>query len=358
MRQTPPTVESLTQGIAPFVPLLLTVAASALVLWVAHWLFLGRQRKMGNERKFARQLVMLGLTLAAMVTIILTLPVSESMRNQVLGLFGLVVSGIIAFSSTTVTANLMAGLMLRVTQPFRTGDFVEVDGQFGRVAERGLLDTEIQTEHRELIALPNTLLIREPVSVVQKSGAIVSCSLSLGYDIHHRRVESALMDAAHSCGLEDPFVHVLSLGDFSINYRVHGLLREVKGLLTARSDLRRKVLDTLHGKGIEIVSPTFMNQRQVHSEAAVLAEPPPLAIDESAGRAAAGRAEAIVFDKAEAAERLEEEADLLRQEIAGLDQAKAELPPEEQEDALGRLAEIRQRLAELAAESSPKSSES
>ena len=42
--------------------------------------------------------------------------------------------------------NVMAGLMLRAVRNFRTGDFVRVEKHFGRVTERGLLHTEIQTE--------------------------------------------------------------------------------------------------------------------------------------------------------------------------------------------------------------------
>jgi len=46
---------------------------------------------------------MLGLTLAGVLAIALALPVSESSRNQIIGLIGLVISGIFAFSSSSVT---------------------------------------------------------------------------------------------------------------------------------------------------------------------------------------------------------------------------------------------------------------
>ena len=64
---------------------------------------------------------MLGLTLGSLVALVLAFPVSESSRNQIIGLIGLLLSGIIAFSSSTIFANLMAGIMLRVTRPFGTG---------------------------------------------------------------------------------------------------------------------------------------------------------------------------------------------------------------------------------------------
>ena len=75
---------------------------------------------------------------------------------------------------------------------------------------------------------------------------------------------SLLHEAARNADLQDPFVEIVDLGDFAITYRAAGVLTQVKQLLTARSNLRAMVLETLHGAGIEIVSPHFMNQRQLH----------------------------------------------------------------------------------------------
>ncbi len=160
-----------------------------------------------------------------------------------------------------------------------------------------MLDTEIQTETRDLITFPNTYLIRNPVSATRTSGAIVSVSLSLGYEISHARIQSLLIKAAQLAELEDPFVHILALNDFSVTYRVSGLLSEVKSLLTKRSNLCEYVLDVLHGDGITIVSPTYMNQRQFDKNETCL---PP---SEVLNRPVSVNAEDIVFDKAELAEK-------------------------------------------------------
>jgi small-conductance mechanosensitive channel len=170
--------------------------------------------------------------------------------------------------------------MLRVTRPFRTGDFVRVGDYFGRVAERGLLDTELQTENRELIACPNAFRITNPVSVVRSSGTVVSTTLSLGYDVHHSTAEKLLLKAAHECGIDDPFVQITELGNYSITYKTCGILTDVKSLLTTRSNLCRCILDTLHGNRIEIMSPTIMNQRRLPDNLKII----PTQIEQSASR--------------------------------------------------------------------------
>lgn len=307
----------------PFLPLILTAVLVVAGLALFHWVLLGKNKALGNERRFPRQLIMLGLTLVGVLLVALALPVPEGTRNQVIGILGLLLSGAVAFSSTTFVTNFMAGIMLRINKPFRTGDFIRVAEHFGRVTERGLLDTEIQTETRELVALPNFFLITHPVSVIRSSGAMVSLTLSLGYDVHHAKVEGLLIEAAKKSGLEDPFVQLIELGDFSISYRINGLLTDVKGLLSARSELSRRVLDTLHGGGIEIVSPSFMNQRRLESEGRIIPTP--------AQKKAASEErppEEIVFDKAEKAEQFEREKIDLQAEIqtvsASLDEADGE----------------------------------
>lgn len=227
---------------------------------------------------------------------------------------------------TAVTSNLLAGVLLRITKPFRVGDFIRIGEHFGRVSERGLFDTEIQTETRELIALPNTYCISNPVTTIRSSGTIISASLSLGYDLDHTRIEPLLMEAAKSSGLSEPFVHILELGNFSVTYRVSGLLEDPKRLISARSKLYARVLDTLHGHGIEIMSPSFMNQRKIDDNTKIvpamktltkLEEPESLAED-------------IAFDKAEQAEQLEYEKLQLAKEIEKLEASLKQLTDEDE----------------------------
>ena len=99
----------------------------------------------------------------------------------------------------------------------------------------------------------------QPMKVVRASGTIVSAEVSLGYDLARARVSDVMLQAALDAGLTDAFVHVRALGDFSVTYRVAGLLADVGSLISARSHPREHMLDALHGAGIEIVSPTFMN---------------------------------------------------------------------------------------------------
>lgn len=344
----------------PFVlPALLVLVGMALLIVLAQWLFVARGQEVDAGRNIRRQLVRLLLTILFLGSLVLILSLIEQTRESatvMAGLLGIVFSAAITISSATFISNAMAGLMLRAVRNFRVGDYVRVDEHFGRVSERGLFHVEIQTEDRDLVTMPNLILVSKPVTVVHASGTIVSTTLSLGYDEPHAKVETALEEAALAAELQEPFVYILELGDFSVTYRIAGFLTEVKLLLSARSRLRTCVLDSLHAAGIEIVSPTFMNQRQL-TDAAVV--PPADANSEAAATQPAARPEEIMFDKAERAEQLASMRDLseniieLEKELTDADdESRAQL-----EVALQQLREQRQAVERSLAESRSHDSE-
>ena len=76
-------------------------------------------------------------------------------------------------------------------------------------------------------------------------------------------VEKALKDAAEKTGLKDPYVYITNLGDFSVVYKIHGFLEDSTTFFSTASRLNVNVMDGLHAQNVEIVSPTFMNQRRV-----------------------------------------------------------------------------------------------
>lgn len=328
--------------IASYLPALLLAFCLGLGLWGIHWVLIGRHSDMGNERKFPRHLLILALSLIAALEVILVLPIDESSRNRLIGLIGLLLSGTIAFSSTNLLASLMGGILLRTTKPFRIGDFIRVEQHFGRVTECGMFDTEIQTESRELISFPNAYLISHPITTTRSSGAIVSAKLSLGYDINHSQAEPLLLSAAEASELKEPWVHVVELGNFAVTYRVSGLLKDTERLITAHSNLCRSILDTLHGNGIEIMSPTYMNQRPLSEDSSTIPKQiqVPTAAEPEGG-------EHLVFDKAEEAERREKDKQQLVKEIQELEASLKEADNDEKIRVKKNIELVKDRLKAL-----------
>ncbi len=319
-------------ALASAIPLGITLLVVVLGLAGARKL-LDRTSAATGKREFRNQLVMMGLSLAGLIAVVLALPLGGDTQTQLLGLIGLVLSAGIALASTNFLGNAMGGLMLRAIRNFKTGDFIRVEGHFGRVSERGLFHTEIQTEDRDLTTLPNLFLITNPVRVIRSTGTIVSATVSLGYDASRSRVEDGLLLAAKEVGLQEPFVQVVDLGDFSVTYRVAGLLSEVKQLVSVRSGLRKATMDALHQAEIEIVSPTFMNTRPLTAGERVI----PRRSARAASPLRHEAPEAIIFDKAEEAEALEHRRRRLARLAEHIESARADLAASQDEPERARL---------------------
>ena len=299
-------VQNVYESLPRFIPLLAVLVFTIGIVTLVQWIMRRRAFSSSGSR-FRYQAMSVLLAVAGIILVILTLPISEETRGDLLGLLGITLTVIVAMSATTVVANAMAGLMLRLVRSFQTGDFVRVGELFGRVSDQGLFHTEIQTEDSDLTTLPNTFLVSNPVTVVRSSGTIVSATVSLGYNVHHAKIESALVEAAKETKLDKPFVQIRDLADWSVTYRVAGFLSEVKQLVSARSALRVNMLDKLHEAGIEIVSPSFMYQRQQsESTRMVPVTPSQTGAHEAAGASTSAEPEDIVFDKAQRAEDLEQ----------------------------------------------------
>jgi len=323
---------------ALFWPLLATMAVVTLVLSFLHW-YLQRRWKNDPEAQFRFQLIMLAMSFAGLLALVVALPINDAMRGQLLSLIGILLSAAIALSSTTFIGNIMAGIMLRVVRNARPGDFITVADLTGRITEMDLLHTEIQTEFRDLVTVPNLYMVTQPLKVVRASGTIITAEVSLGYDVPHSEVRAILRQAAASAGLKDSFCQVRELGDYSIVYRVAGLLEEVTSLISARASLRAAMLDALHEAGIEIVSPSFMNTRALADDAQFI---PERTVPRFRRREV--KAEEIAFDKAEQAANAEK----LRSAIEECNRAlaEAEASREEQEEP-DRIAELETRRDKL-----------
>lgn len=321
--------EQLWQLVEPAVPAGIVLAGTIGVVLIVR-VILRRAARGRGGLPFRRQIVSSLLVLGGVFAFVVALPVDREIRAQILSVLGILISAVIALSSTSFVGNAMAGLMIRIVRGFRPGDFVRVGEVFGRVSDQGLFHTEIQTIRRDLVTVPNLYMIQHPVHVTRAGGTFVSASLSLGYDVAHEDAEAALKVAAEHAGLEEPFVMINEILDHAIEYEVFGLLKDTKHLLTSRSALRKAALDSLHEAGIEVLSPQFVNRREYESskrfapqrrqasgEDTNVAGEPEQAEETAAGAGEArdeeaqtgqrpdASAEELAFDKAEEAESIE-----------------------------------------------------
>jgi len=271
------------------------------------WIF-KKIKSTSSNGNITRGAISFFLVLIGILAFILVLPIDKTVKSQIVSFFAIIVSAGIALSSTTVLGNLIAGIMNNSMNRFRNGDLIKIGELQGRVTKKSVFHAEIQLEDSNFMTIPNLYIATNPVKLTRKTDTVISTSVSLGYDIPRTKIEDSLKEAAIATGLKDPYVYITNLGDYSVLYKIHGFLEDSSKYFSTTSLLNANVMDKLHAEKIEIVSPTFMNQRRVDEkefipkQAVKKAEP----IDEKSP-------ENLIFDEAIKSEKLETKKDYIKE---------------------------------------------
>jgi len=249
------------EGMLSYLTTFIVIVGTAAMILLVRFFF---RNTLESTKKwpYQRQLLTAGIVLLGLFLAIGFLPMDHLVKNQILSVLGILISAVLALSSTTLVGNAMAGIMLRMMHEFRGGDFIELDDLIGRVTDFGIFHTEIQQVNRDVVSIPNLLLVQKVVKVTRHDGTYINLAVSLGYTVDHIEAEEALKEAALSCKLKDPFVFIEEFLDHAIRYRIYGLLEETTERLSKTSELHKAVLQTLHGKGLEIASPKLLDRRE------------------------------------------------------------------------------------------------
>ena len=282
------------------------------------------------------------LVLFGMLTFILVLPIEQALKGQILGFLGIIISAGIALSSTTILGNLIAGIMNNTMNRFKSGDLIKIGDYHGRVVEKSIFHTEIQLEDSNFITIPNLYIANNPVKLTRKMNSVISTSVSLSYDVPRTKVEEALKLAAKEIGLKDPYVYITSLGDYSVVYKIHGFLEDSSKYFSTNSLLNAKVMDHLHAQKIEIVSPTFMNQRRVDEVEFI-----PKEVNVQTESIPEKAPEELIFDEAIKSEKLANSKEILKEIDAKINQLSEELKSLKEEKEQDKVKAQIQRYKDL-----------
>ncbi|WP_284014011.1 mechanosensitive ion channel family protein [Halobaculum litoreum] len=128
---------------------------------------------------------------------------------------------VIGTAARTTIGSLIAGFVLMFSRPFELGDWVEIDGEEGIVADITVINTRIRTADGEVVVIPNERVANATVSNRTRLGQLrLSVDVGVDYDAGVDRAESVVADAlAEVAPIESnppPQVFPKSLGDSAV----------------------------------------------------------------------------------------------------------------------------------------------
>ena len=270
-------IRQILKGIVDYIPNLFTIV----VIWLAIKYMIRLIRYLAREVE-AERLKISGfypdwamptyhivrfLLYAFMIAMIYPyLPGANSGVFQGISVFvGLIVS----LGSSTVIANIIAGLVITYMRPYKLGDRIKLNDTTGNVVEKTPLVTRIRTPKNELITIPNSFIMSSHTvnysSSAREYGLIIHSEVTIGYDAPWRKVHQLLIDAAlNTPGVIDdprPFVLETSLSDWYPVYQINAYIRDADRLPQIYSNLHQNIQDYFNEAGIEIMSPHYMAMR-------------------------------------------------------------------------------------------------
>ncbi|MFA5190891.1 MAG: mechanosensitive ion channel domain-containing protein [Verrucomicrobiia bacterium] len=163
----------------------------------------------------------------------------------------------IALAMQGVLGNLVAGLQIIFVKRFRVGEYIEILGETGQVANVELFSTVLTLADGSKVVIPNKKIIGE---ILHNYGTTRQLKLSVGvaYDSDMNLVPSTIHEIlnANSRVLKDPAPAVIidSLGDSSINFSIFAwVVLQDYGL--AKQEIHQAIIERFREKRIEIPFP-------------------------------------------------------------------------------------------------------
>jgi small-conductance mechanosensitive channel len=135
------------------------IAAASLLAKAVDWRISGRDLPPETATRYnvLRRSVIAGIVFVGALSALLVIPEVRAIAGGVLA-SSAVVGLVLGFASQRTIGNVVAGILIAVTQPLRLGDDVEVEGARGVVEEIGLTYTWLRTVGGDRLVVPNEKL--------------------------------------------------------------------------------------------------------------------------------------------------------------------------------------------------------
>lgn len=211
------------------------------------------------------------IMILALVLIFQSIP---SLRNLGLSIFAGagIFAAIIGFASQQAFSNIISGIFIVISKPFRVGDVIEIgELHSGIVEDITLRHTVIRNYENRMIIVPNSVISAQ---TIENSSIIDSkirnfLFIGISYDSNIEKAISIIQKEAvkhpnfidnrteeeQAMGIHPVIVRVLGFGDSSVNLRASVWTQDSPSGFVLKCDLNKSIKERFDSEGIEIPFP-------------------------------------------------------------------------------------------------------
>ncbi len=264
----------LTYVIVPLLIILLAVIASRVLRVVMHRYFERNSRvlKVDPTRYyFFKNAVSFIIYLVAISIIFHSIPELNTLGVSLFAGAG-ILAIIIGFASQAAFGNIISGIFIVASKPFRVGDFIRIsDEYFGTVEDITLRHTVIRNNENRRIIIPNSVINNQTITnsniIDEKVCSLIE--LGISYDSDLKKAIRIIQEEVtkHPLFLDnrtpeeiagdnpEVVVRVMGFGDSAVKLRAYAWASTSFNAFVLRTDMYVRIKERFDREGIEIPFP-------------------------------------------------------------------------------------------------------
>lgn len=261
------TIDKIIDSFWQRVPYICIAIAVFVIFWLLTKLFKFFIHKTLENRSYTRQNLVLVLNRVGSTFILffgfligLVIAIPGFTPSQLIGALG-IGSVAIGFAFKDIFQNLLSGILILLSEPFRIGDDIVVNGFEGNVEDIQIRATFLRSPDGRRIVIPNATVYTSAVTV-NNAYQRRRCEfvVGIGYEDDMQKAKKIIMDILdrNLNVLSQPSfsVNVTALADFSINLTVRWWVNTTETTTSASiSEIQELVVTAFDEKGISIPYP-------------------------------------------------------------------------------------------------------
>ncbi|WP_120430833.1 mechanosensitive ion channel family protein [Acinetobacter baylyi] len=272
--ETYTTIDKIVDSFWERIPYLCIALAVFLIFWLLTKVFKLFIDKTLTNRSYTRQNLVLVLNRVGSVLIMfvgfliaLVIAIPGFTPSQLVSALG-IGSVAIGFAFKDIFQNLLSGVLILLSEPFRIGDDIIVNGMEGTVEDIQIRATFLRSPDGRRLVIPNANVYTSAITVnTAYQRRRCEFVVGIGYEDDEQKAKSIIMDILSNNRnvLSQPAfsVNVTALADFSVNLTVRWWVDTSEtGIATSISEIQAEVKKAFNAQRINIPYP--IQELKVH----------------------------------------------------------------------------------------------
>lgn len=205
-----------------------------------------------------------------LIVIIFLISLFESLKtfSQAL-LVGAGFAGIIiGFAAQETLSNIVSGVVIGISRPFRVGDWINIKDDYGVIEDITLRHTVIRTWDNRRLIIPNSVINRETINnwTIKDPNILWRLDFRIGYDQDIDQVKSIITEEANkhpdSIKHDGISLYLSDTSDFYMTITVFYWVKNRQVAWVGGNEIRESVIRRFQKEGIKFPLPILsINQK-------------------------------------------------------------------------------------------------